>query len=200
MSVFTARARRLSVSESTPPLTDHEAAVGIRAGDRATFDALFDATYEPLCRVAERYVRSSAVAEEIVQDAFLALWRRRGAIDPVRSIRLYLLQAVRNRALNTIRHAKVVDAWQSHAGSLPTTGHVPSPEAELERAELSTAIAHVVAQLPPRTREVFLLSRGRGLSYVEIAHHCGIAIKTVEAQMARAFRELRARLAAYREP
>jgi RNA polymerase sigma-70 factor (ECF subfamily) len=62
-------------------------------------------------------------------------------------------------------------------------------------SELAAAAAAAVADLPPRCREVFTLSRARGLSYAEIAETLGISVKTVEAQMARALRGLRERLA-----
>ncbi len=192
------RSASADLASPSPPggeNTDEVAwAIAIRAGDTARFDALFDAMYEPLCRVADRYVRSLAVAEELVQDAFLALWRRRDALDPAQSLRLYLLQSVRHRALNYLRHERVADEWHATGGALAAQRTAPAVDVELNRAELVAGIAREVDRLPRRGREIFLLSRERGLSYAEIARHCGISVKTVETQMARALRTLRTRL------
>ena len=57
------------------------------------------------------------------------------------------------------------------------------------------AVRDAIAALPPRTREVFVLSRERGLRYGEIAGMLGVSVKAVEANMSRALRLLRARLA-----
>jgi RNA polymerase sigma-70 factor (ECF subfamily) len=64
-------------------------------------------------------------------------------------------------------------------------------------SELRTALAAAVDELPPACREVFELSRGQGLRYAEIATTLGISIKTVESQMGKALKHLRARLAAW---
>jgi RNA polymerase sigma-70 factor (ECF subfamily) len=63
--------------------------------------------------------------------------------------------------------------------------------------EVEAAIATAIAALPPRTREVFVMSRERGMRYSEIAEQLGISVKAVEANMSRALRMLRESLAPY---
>jgi RNA polymerase sigma-70 factor (ECF subfamily) len=67
-------------------------------------------------------------------------------------------------------------------------------------AEIGAALAHALALLPERPRQVFLLSRRQGLSYAEIAEVLGIAVKTVEMHMGRALAQLRVSLQEWRHP
>ena len=70
-------------------------------------------------------------------------------------------------------------------------------DADTEANELETAIRDAIADLPPRTREVFLMSRERNLKYSEIAEQLGVSVKAVEANMSRALRQLRDRLSPF---
>lgn len=176
-------------------MDDRELLDRLRAGDQGAFDAIFRAWYAPLVRHAERLLGARANAEEIAQDVLLELWRRRETLDPQGTAQAYLFQAVRNRALNQLRHARVADRVAPQLAVEATPRPAAPPDAGLVADELEAAIGEAVAALPPRCREVFTLSRGRGLTYAEIAATLGVSVKAVEAQMGRALRTLRERLA-----
>src|SRR3712207_1563340 len=174
-------------------VTDRELLDRLRQGDREAFDALFRAHYPALVGVAESIVRERAVAEEVAQDVMLELWRRRDTVSVDDSPRAYLFRAARNRALNHLRHERVkVRTAPLAAGPTVTQPDAPS---RLEEERIDAAVREAVAALPERCREVFELSRGHGLRYAEIAGVLGISVKTVEAQMGKALRVLRERLA-----
>lgn len=168
----------------------------VRAGDSAAFDAIFRQFYAHLVGYVQSLLRDEAAAEEVVQDIMLELWRRRASLTPDLSLKAYLFQSARNRAFNHARHARIV------RHSEPLLLHEQSPpqpaDAEMAGEELSTAIRNAVAELPPRCREIFELSRVDGLRYSEIAAALGISVKTVETQMGKALQVLRRRLAAWR--
>jgi RNA polymerase sigma-70 factor (ECF subfamily) len=174
-------------------LDDRELLARIRVGDESAFDALFREFYGPLVGLAESLLRRRAEAEEVVQDVMLELWRRRETLAIDESWRAYLFRAVRNRALNELRHERVAELavpfvrGESSAGATALAGLVAE--------ELDEAIVRTVAGLPEPVREVFELSRKSGLKYSEIANVLGISVKTVEARMGRALKELRERLA-----
>jgi RNA polymerase sigma-70 factor (ECF subfamily) len=169
----------------------------IRAGDVGAFDALFRQWYPAVVRVAERIVGETALAEELAQEVFLGLWRRRESLDANGTPQSYLFQAVRNRALNYLRHAAVE---RKGAVVIPLMIEpAPTADAEIGAQDLAQAINSAIAALPPRCREVFQMSRERGLRYTEIAETLGITVKAVEANMGRALKLLRLRLAPWIE-
>ena len=176
-------------------MDERELLAGIRQGDEDAFDAIFRAHYPPLVGVAERMLRSRAIAEEIVQDVMLELWRRRESLPIEDSLRAYLFRATRNRALNHVRHGRVEREGQPHAAG--ATAEPPTAPSTLVEEEIDTALREALGDLPDRCREVFELSRVHGLRYAEIAATLGISVKTVEAQMGKALRILRERLAAW---
>lgn len=167
----------------------------IKSGDQAAFDSIFRAQYAHLVSFAQSMLRDRAAAEDVAQDVMLELWRRREEIVINESLRAYLLRATRNRALNQLRHANVAKRAEPQLvgeESVHATG-----ASQVIAGELRAALAAAVAELPPACREVFELSRGRGLRYAEIAATLGISVKTVESQMGKALRHLRARLSAW---
>ena len=176
-------------------MTDAELWASLRAGDAAAFDAIFRAWYATLVRFVERITRDRGAAEEIVQDVMLELWRRRELLPDDGSPQAYLFRSARNRALNHLRHLRVHRRSEPELVAEPR--HEVRADSELAGAELARAAARAIAELPPRTREVFELSRGRGLRYAEIADLLGISVKAVEANMGRALRMLREQLAAW---
>jgi RNA polymerase sigma-70 factor (ECF subfamily) len=152
------------------------------------------AHYGRLCDFAYHLVRSRAVAEDLVQDVFVAIMERGAAFsydDPMP----YLFQATRNRALSHLRKLRVHERFA--AGTALATHAAPSPADSVERHELARALDLAVAALPMRCRQVFILSRVQRMTYAEIARALGISVKTVETQMGRALRSLRTRVAPF---
>ncbi len=176
-------------------MDDRDLLERLRGGDHAAFEAIFKQWYEPVVRSANRVLHDVGVAEELSQDVFLEFWRRRETLAADSSVAGYLMQAVRNRALNHLRHLAVQKKSVVYVEALSE----PAEQADvaMQGNEVERAIATAIAALPPRTREVFVMSRERGLRYSEIAEQLGISVKAVEANMSRALRMLRESLAPY---
>lgn len=174
-------------------MDDRELLTRLQAGDASAFDAAFREWYPVLVRVAGAILRDQDAAEEVAQEVMHELWRRAHVMDTSITLRAYLLRSVRNRALNHVRHLRVRRETQ---GDVESLYHEPvRADQPVVAAELADAVRAAVADLPPRCREVFELSRVDGLRYAEIAEALGISEKTVEAQMGKALRVLRERLA-----
>jgi RNA polymerase sigma-70 factor, ECF subfamily len=167
----------------------------VAAGDEAAFETIFRTWYAPLVRVATYILHDPAVAEDVTQDVLLELWRRRESLAFEQEPKRYLMRATRNRALNHIRHQEVVA--RAAARDVSEEAHAASAPALVDAAELERAIAQAVGTLPDRCRAVFELSRRHHMSYAQIAEALNIAPKTVENQMGKALRMLRAALAAW---
>jgi RNA polymerase sigma-70 factor (ECF subfamily) len=161
---------------------------------RSAFAAIVREHYGRLCSFAYRFVDSSDVAEDIVQDVFARLWRQFEGFDRADPLP-YLYQAVRNRAVSWLRTQGVRARWQERAR--PETDAAapgPGPAALVEAQEIRAAVGRAVQALPDRCRLIFTMHREQELSYSEIARVLGLSIKTVETQMGRALRMLRERL------
>ena len=171
---------------------DSELLIRLRRGEDAAFAELFREHYAVLVVAADRLLGDRAAAEDIVQEVMLELWRRREALPSDTHVRAYLYQSTRNRALNQIRHLRIVRRAEP---DLPLPSAAPPTDAAARTAELATAMKAAVEALPDDLRETFQMSRVDGLTYTEIARILGISVKTVEARMGRALRSLRERLA-----
>jgi RNA polymerase sigma-70 factor (ECF subfamily) len=175
----------------THPEPTADLLAAIATGDEAAFERLFRAWYGRLADHAHRMTQDRDRAEDAVQEVFVALWKGRDRLPEAAALTGYLHRAVRNRALNQLRATRGdrVDPDGLAALAVP-----PTAIHDLEAEELGRAITLALEALPPRTREIFLLSREQGLSYREIATTLEISIKTVETLMGRGLRELRDRL------
>jgi RNA polymerase sigma-70 factor (ECF subfamily) len=137
-------------------------------------------------------VRSRAIAEEIVQDVMLELWKRRESLADNSSPQAYLFQSTRNRSLNHLRHERVVKEAEPYATK--TEAVDSKAHSHMVEDEMRAAVQRAIEGLPDKCREIFEMSRTNGLRYSEIATVLGISIKTVEAQMGKALRVLREEL------
>lgn len=166
----------------------------IRDGDRQAFKEMFYAYYPRLCAFAAEYVGSTNRARDVVQEVFLTIWERRREWEVRSSLKAYLYQAVRNRALNATRRKDTrqdaFDTLQQNTASVQRR----TAEDRVYYYQLSDAVEQAIEQLPPRRRMVFLLHRKHDFTYAEIAQIMDITPKTVENQMGRALKFLRERL------
>jgi RNA polymerase sigma-70 factor (ECF subfamily) len=170
----------------------------IREGDERALEVVFRMHFAGMASFVERYVHTPDVAEELVQDIFLKIWTKRTQLAEIESLKTYLYRAARNQALNYLRRGKLERRWaeeQALEGEPATTF---AADDDASGSELAAALQEAIDRLPPRCREVFLLSRDGGLTYSEIARALGISIKTVETQMGRGLKALRNALARYR--
>lgn len=152
---------------------------------------LFKAYFPYLCTTIYQFIPSGPVAEDLAQDVFFDLWRRRTEIQIKGSLKAYLRKAAINKALNKIRDNKQESSYEP----LPEArSPIPLP---LEVKELSQQIDWAIDQLPERCRLVFLLSRYEDLTYKEIAQKLDISEKTVENQIVKALKLLRQYLGPY---
>ena len=165
---------------------------GIRAGHENAFKELFEQYYRPLSVFALKYVGDLETSKEIVQDLFVHLYQSRATLIISTSLKSYLYQAVRNRCLNQIKQdrtrQKHLDLYQLEQESSVDM------EARIEETELEHHIYKIVEALPFQCRNIFTLSRLRGLSNGEIAEKLQLSKRTVETQISSALKALRTKI------
>lgn len=133
-------------------------------------------------------------AEDIVQELFVNYWNNREKIKITVSLKSYLYQATKNSYLNLLRHKKVRERY---ADRITTQKIRHNSYSALEAEELTRIVKETLNNLPNRCKKVFMMSRMDGLKYKEISEQLSISIKTVEADMGKALREIRNNLAKY---
>ncbi|MDR1601915.1 MAG: RNA polymerase sigma-70 factor [Tannerella sp.] len=163
----------------------------IKDGDIKAFETLFRLYHAPLCLYASGITGRRDVAEDIVQDLFYLIWKTRATMQIHRSVKSYLYGAVKNRSLLYLEHMLVREQYEALALNETDTAAEPDPHEQMEYAELEAVVERTLAGLPERRRRIFRMNRMEGQKYSEIAGRLAISIKTVEAEMAKACRQLR---------
>ncbi len=191
MQVWTPPAGRRSPRHNTK---EDDWVAGIRAGDVAVFEEVYLAYYQRLWEFANRYVREGDAAEDVVQDVFGGLWLRREMLSPDDSLTAYLFGAVRNRAVQTIRHATVVRRTApdvlDDARALQDTRD-SRPDAAVLESEMAAVVQRALDSLPELGRQVLMLRWQQQLGYSDIARILGISEAAAKQHGSRAQRALR---------
>jgi RNA polymerase sigma-70 factor (sigma-E family) len=153
-------------------------------------EELYAAHWRQLVRLAVLLVRDVGTAEEVVQDAFVAVHGRWGRLRDNDKALAYLRQVVVNRSRSVLRHQVVVDRHlRATAARPPETA--PDADAGALAAARRGAVLDALAQLPDRQREVLVLRHYLDLSEAEIADALGIARGSVKSHASRGSAALR---------
>ncbi|MDQ3493051.1 MAG: sigma-70 family RNA polymerase sigma factor [Chloroflexota bacterium] len=199
------------------PRSDAQLVATVAAGDTAALAELYDRHADAIFRAAFRRSGDRTIAEEVLQDTYLALWNRAETFDPVQgSLLAWLSTIARNRAIDRLRHqgrrppamplSAVVSGDDPHGsgldramahGTLLGSGAVSvDPERMLEDAATRAEIRDALGAIPSRERQVLELAYYEGLTQVEIAQRLDWPLGTVKTRTRRALARLRETLTA----
>lgn len=169
-----------------------------RSNEEQAFELLFRKYYVRLCGFANKFLLNRQESEEIVQEVFLNIWKKRDQLKLTDEIRPYLFKSVQNLCFNFIEHQKVIDSYYSVIEVVykNQTEEFDTYQSVLY-TEFQSTVDEAIQSLPEQCRKIFLMSREDGLKYAEIAERLGISVKTVETQMSRALSKLKSELKDY---
>jgi len=170
--------------------TDTELLHFLHLEDEIAFTEIYNRYWQILFNVAANKTNNLAEAEELVQDIFLDIWKRRLSIDISSNLRAYLAVALKYRVINLLARRQRRLKYEQYTGKKMSIAD-SSTEQWLGFDELKERIARLVANLPDKCRLVYQLSKESGYSQREIALHLNISEKTVEAHVNRAMKVLR---------
>lgn len=176
----------------------------IKYRDSELFARLFEQYKEPFARFAYSFVRDMVVAESLFVDALVDYWQRRDHLPENTNIPSYILTAVRNKALNYMRHQRVKQSAEEKILSKAQSDlefRISSLESftieQLFVDEIGDIVRKSIAQMPEQTRRIFEMSRFENKRNAEIAAQLGISIKTVEFHITKMLKVLRENLKDY---
>lgn len=169
--------------------TDKELVAFLNDSDDGAIEKIFKQYYSYICSAVYKIIPDPTLTEDLAQDVFYELWRKREKIQITSSLKAYLKRAAINKALNYIRSKKMKFDNDDEAAVINIS--VASSENNLQAMELQDIINASIDTLPEKCRIVFMMSRFEEMSYKEIAAELEISIKTVENQISKALKILK---------
>lgn len=167
----------------------------------AAFEVVFSLYYPRLVYFAKEYVAYED-AKSLVQDAFISLWEKNPIVNSEYQLQSYLYTSVKNNCLMRLRHEKVKERYVI-ATELKFQNQINLSALEqldtstISFQEVEALIQKTLADLPPRCRNIFILSRFEGKKNQEVADELNITVKAVEAQITKAIKVFRVSLKDY---
>lgn len=175
---------------------DEELMLEIKADNMFAFDILYKKYSKRLYKFGYSIIKSREETENLVQDVYLNLWEHRYKVQKNSSIKYYLFTIAYNSAISIIKKKAKESQYFEYIKSLQENIE-ESVNVELEYNELKKKYDEIIKELPLRQKEIFYLHRIEGLKYKEISNRLNISINTVENQMSRALKTIRAKIDNY---
>lgn len=161
----------------------------IREGDKQTYRLLFENYYKVLILYATSLTKNEPKAEDLVQNVFINLWTKRDTLEIRSSIKSYLYKSVYNLFINDyrkeLRNDNVLDKihYEVLQQSIDEEEHSIKSKLDWVNKEINA--------LPPKSKEIFVMNKRRGLTYKEISKILDISENTVESHISRALKRIR---------
>ncbi|PKP07344.1 MAG: hypothetical protein CVU10_07330 [Bacteroidetes bacterium HGW-Bacteroidetes-5] len=165
-------------------------------GDIGAFEIVYHRYSRELYFLSMAYLNNVEASEDIIQEAFLYMWRKRGQLSENSILGAYLRKIVKNMCLNYIRHDKII---LKHSKSLSDEcpdafspdedDFYEKPDIEFEEQLRSVRIK--LEELPCSCRKIFIMSIIDNLSYKDVSSRLGLSVNTIKTQMKIAYRKLR---------
>ena len=177
-------------------LADEELMELVGAGEVRAFEVVFDRHAGPAYSLAYRMSGSRALAEDIVQDAFLSLWRSGTGYDRARgSVRSWVLSAVHNRAVDALRRKGAKSGRDvSDEGIAERLSAPDSTDVQVEQRDQARRVRGALGMLPDDQRQVIELAYFGGLSHTQIAEMLDLPPGTVKGRMRLGLSKMRSSL------
>lgn len=176
-------------------ISDEDLLHCLKNDDTQAFTEIYKRYQTLLYIYAYKKIENKMEARDLVQDILLNLWSKRKNIHINSSLKSYLYTSTRNKVLDIIAHSKIenkyIESLQNIINQQACTDH------SIREKELQELINKEIQGMPPRMKEIFLLSRSEWLTNAQIAKNLSISQSTVETQIKRALKLLRMRLARF---
>ncbi len=177
--------------------SDTELITKIRAGDEAAFTRLLDRHLPALYAFALRYTGRIESADDVVQDAWIKIWKHLSRFDAKKNFKSWAFTILKNTALDALKKEKrslPFSSFESDNGNViedALTDEEALPQEVFEQKELGSLLDAALATLPPAQSEVLVLRYKEDLSFDEIAELLGSPLNTVKSWHLRGVRSLR---------
>ncbi len=186
------------MSDHLCSLADEDLMQYVRKADPAAFQVLYERHSGVAFSLAYRMVGTRAQAEDVVQEAFLSIWRSGARYERTRgSVRTWVLGIVHNRAIDSLRRATVHDKRRASDEGIEERFEARDrTDVEVARREEATTVRTAMDTLPPEQSQVIELAYFGGFSHSEIAEMLSMPVGTVKGRMRLGLEKMRGALVA----
>jgi len=174
-------------------LPDLELVNLLRKGEEEAFNVLYQRHWAVVYQQVYRILQDGDECKDVIQEVFSSLWLKRQQLTENTNIGAYLYVQGRNRVFKLIAKQRVRRDYLNSIAQFIEQADMNTTEL-LEEKEIITRIEQEINQLPPRMREIFILSRKEGRSHREIAELLGLSEQTVKKQVQNALKIIKPRL------
>jgi RNA polymerase sigma-70 factor (ECF subfamily) len=167
-----------------------ELIVRLKAKDQSAFAMLYELHVDRTYAYVLSILKSTALADDVVQDVFVKLWTASALLDESKPLLPYLLTIARNQSLNVLRKAA---KQQSLTDTIAQAALDSSENSEqfVERKQTAALLELAIEQLPDKRRAIYDMCHQNGYSYKQTADKLGIKYSTVNTQMVRALKHIK---------
>lgn len=159
-------------------------------GSEYAFQMVFDRHRNRVYRIAMLYVKSPALAEDIVQDVFLKLWFQRKHLSQLSSLESWIYTVTKNFTINSLK--KLAHEWTARdKWANDNTSFENTADHKIRSAQYNQMLVQAIESLPEQQQKVYRLAKEKGLSYQEIASQLSLSPLTVKTHMSRALESIR---------
>ncbi len=162
----------------------------MKRDDKSAMDELFHFYYHRLFHFSKSILKIENEIDDILQDVFVKIWLNRTKIDNAETFNAFIYTITKNEVLNLIRSNLRNQSFRNELYTRAVAEEYQTPN-EIEYTEIKAGIDKIVANLPPKRQQVFILSRTESLSNKEIAQQLNISEKTVEDHITHAIKHIK---------
>ncbi len=163
----------------------------LKSDDMLAFDKVYELYSHKLFSFVFKILKNEADTDDIVQEVFVRIWESRDKLEDYKLLNSYIFTIAYNNSIDLIRKRINNNKYLEHLKYSAVINATPNLISEIEFNELNTQVQKLIAQLPERQKQVYLLHKEDGLTYPEIAEKLGISKNTVENHIAKALKYLR---------
>ena len=163
----------------------------LKNGDMLAFDKVYELYSHKLFSFVFKISKNEADTDDIVQEVFVRIWESRDKLEDYKLLNSYIFTIAYNNSIDLIRKRINNNKYLEHLKYSAVINATPNLISEIEFNELNTQVQKLIANLPERQKQVYLLHKEEGLTYSEIAEKLGISKNTVENHIVKALKYLR---------
>lgn len=161
----------------------------LKNGDEKAFANLVDKYNNKLCLYANSLLNDIPLSEDIVQNLFIKVWEKRDNLREDLSLKSYLYKSVYNACINQYKKNQALTALEQKY--IESLNQIVEKKEEDTLDKLKLKVRQAIQNLPPKCKEVFILSKKDGLTNIEISEYLNISVNTIERHITIAFTKIR---------